>query len=370
MRSPLRLLYLPQCRPSPELGGSKVQLALADQLSELGWNVDILFPFDSTNPQHREQLSLADVVDWDPHHQLLRSWLPLTSLSICRFPLLPLHWSAGVPWPRFHPPVVDLMLSQLRQLLGRPTERQVERQALAHAQQALRMADAIAVQNSADRRRLLDEGCESRRIVVEPCGISASTAHSLESVTAPDSSEPVLSFVGSFDTRKGCLDLIWLSQALVRRFPLLRLRLIGTNGMHQGESAVRRCFPGWLQSRLTIIPTFPSARLADYLDGVTLGVFPSYLEGFGIAVIEQLAAAIPVMAYAAPGPVDILPAEWLAPRGDRDVLLQRVSFHLAYPCVLAAARVRARVIAAPYRWGDIASRWDHHYHRLLAQRQV
>lgn len=37
-----------------------------------------------------------------------------------------------------------------------------------------------------------------------------------------------------------------------------------------------------------------------------MGAFPSYLEGWPIAVVEQLAAGIPVVAYDVPGPRDIL----------------------------------------------------------------
>jgi glycosyltransferase involved in cell wall biosynthesis len=50
-----------------------------------------------------------------------------------------------------------------------------------------------------------------------------------------------------------------------------------------------------------------------------VGAFPSYVEGFGMAVVEQLAAGLPTVAYDAPGPRDILrPSlpELLIPLGD------------------------------------------------------
>lgn len=366
MAESLRLLFLTQCRLSRELGGSKIQLALADRLRLLGWQVDCRFPFDPGQSEQRRDLASYDVVDWDPCHALQRSWLPATNLSICRFALLALHFEAGVPWPLPVRRRLDPLLDPLRRLRGRPSPRRVERLAVLQARQALPLADAVAVMNTGDRSCLQRSGLVQTPILVEPSGLSEDEARLLSQLPGGNPSQPCLSFVGSFDPRKGCLDLAWLAPRLGRRFPALRFRLIGTNGLYQGEEAVRRWFPTWLQPRLEVIPSFASSALAEQLAGVSLGVFPSYLEGFGIAVIEQLAAGIPVLAYAAPGPADILPADWLVPRGDRRALLERLSALLSDP----AASARARAIAAPYRWRAIAARWDGHYRRLLAGRRT
>lgn len=363
----MRLLFLPHCRLSRELGGSKIQLALADHLRPLGWDVESRFPFDSADPSQRAELRRFDVVDWDPCHALQRRWLPSSSLSLCRFALLALHFEAGLPWPRPAIRRFDPLLDPLRRLRGRLTPRGFERQAVGQARRALALADAIAVMNTADRQCLLSNDVDDARIVVVPSGLSEREHGELACIPAPDCSEPVLAFLGTFDYRKGCLDLAWLLPRLAQRFPSLRLRLIGTNGLIQGEAAVRSFFPSWLQSRLQVVPTFPSDRLLDQLRGVSLGVFPSYLEGFGIAVIEQLAAGIPVIAYDAPGPGDILPSDWLVPRGDRTALLERLAALLESQTV---DRGRARSIATPYRWDAIARCWDGHYRRLLAARRA
>jgi glycosyltransferase involved in cell wall biosynthesis len=370
MAESLRLLYLPQCRLSRELGGSKIQLAIADELQHLGWKVECRFPFDPGDPEQRATLADFDVVDWDPCHAVQRSWLMPTSLSVCRFPLLALHFEAGAPWPQPTRRRLDPLLDPLRRLRGRPIPRQVERQAVLQARQSLPLADAVAVMNNDDRICLARSGLLSVPVVVEPSGLTEIEATRLAQLPDSDPSEPRLSFVGSFDPRKGCADLAWLARRLGRRFPALRLRLIGTNGLLQGEAAVRRWFPTWLQPRLEVVPKFESTALAEQLAGINLGVFPSYLEGFGIAVIEQLAAGIPVMAYAAPGPADILPDDWLVPRGDRKALLERLSGLLSNPSALAAAAARTRTIAAPYRWSAIAARWDGHYRSLLAERRT
>lgn len=374
MREPLRLLFLPQCPLSQERGGSKVQLALAEHLQPLGWQVDCLFPFDPSQPGALELLGQFNVVDWDACHTIDRSLVPGTSLSICRFPLLNLHLAGGVPWPQPLRRRFDPLLDPLRRLRGKSSLRQLDRHWLQQARDALALADAFAVQNSDDRRCLLQQGIPADAILQEPCGLSASEISQLAGCTSADPRAPMLAFVGSFDARKGSADLVWLACQLGLRFPELRLRLIGTNGLLEGETAVRRRFPARLQSRLEVIPSYPAASLAEQLAGVSLGVFPSYLEGFGIAVIEQLAAGIAVLAYGSPGPADILPADWLAPRGDRAALLSRLTTQLEQlrsdPASGPANASRARQIAEPYRWQAIARRWDGHYRRLLAARQA
>lgn len=369
MAESLRLLFLSQCHLSRELGGSKVQLVLAEQLRNLGWQVDCRFPFDPADPGQRAELQTYDVVDWDPRHGLEPAWLPATSLSVCRFPLLPLHLEGGCPWPQPLRRRLDPLLRPIRRLRGRPCPRQVEQQSLMQARRALHLAHAVAVQNQDDRACLLRLGVAGDRLIVEPCGLTEAEFTALAQRPPADPKAPILAFLGSFDPRKGCADLAWLARRLGRLFPALRLRLIGTNGLYQGEAAIRRWFPAWLQPRLEVVPTFASSTLADQLSGVSLSVFPSYLEGFGIAVIEQLAAGIPVLAYDAPGPADILPAEWLVPRGDRQALLERLTALLAVPARLAAAAACSPPIAEPYRWSTIAARWDGHYRRLLAARR-
>jgi glycosyltransferase involved in cell wall biosynthesis len=55
-----------------------------------------------------------------------------------------------------------------------------------------------------------------------------------------------------------------------------------------------------------VVPQFDPDELPQLLADCAVGAFPSYVEGFGLAVVEQLAAGLPTVAYDAPGPRDIL----------------------------------------------------------------
>src|SRR5207237_5357929 len=69
---------------------------------------------------------------------------------------------------------------------------------------------------------------------------------------------------------------------------------------------------------IEVVPQFDPDDLPRLLSDGTVGAFPSYVEGFGMAVVEQLAAGLPTVAYDAPGPRHILGTlpQLLAPPAD------------------------------------------------------
>ncbi|MFM6472484.1 MAG: glycosyltransferase family 4 protein, partial [Dolichospermum sp.] len=70
---------------------------------------------------------------------------------------------------------------------------------------------------------------------------------------------------------------------------------------------------------INIIPQYNSEELPMLLSGATVGAFPSYIEGFGFAVLEKLASGLPTIAYDVPGPREILKlldGSLLTPVGD------------------------------------------------------
>jgi glycosyltransferase involved in cell wall biosynthesis len=70
---------------------------------------------------------------------------------------------------------------------------------------------------------------------------------------------------------------------------------------------------------IQLVQEYHPDELPKLLSDSTVGAFPSYAEGFGLAVLEQLAAGIPQVAYDAPGPRSMLQKhmpELLVPIGD------------------------------------------------------
>jgi len=101
----------------------------------------------------------------------------------------------------------------------------------------------------------------------------------------------------------------------------------------------------------------------------TVALFPTYIEGFGLAILEQLAAGLPVIAYDVPGPHHILhsmSASLLVPAGDiaalsvraADILeLDTESYKkLSEDCV---------TLGQSYRWEEIAYNTITRYQRAI-----
>jgi glycosyltransferase involved in cell wall biosynthesis len=130
---------------------------------------------------------------------------------------------------------------------------------------------------------------------------------------------------------------------------------------------VLRLFPARLRTHIDVIPTFDPAELPRLLEDCALGVFPSYLEGFGFAVLEMLAASLPVVAYDVPGPRMMLDRQYLVPPGNVDVLTARVLSLLCNPPQLLRARVDARRTADRFRWDEIGARTASVYEERLAR---
>jgi glycosyltransferase involved in cell wall biosynthesis len=368
---PLRILFATMCTPSLETGGSKTQLELAGELEKLGWRTDVLEA--SVARSRPDLLQSLDVADWDLDHVLERSLLPPTCLSVARIPIFCLRQRRPDDWPTPVPTLLHRPWEALRGLLGRGDRFRWLARQQRQARRNLVQADLINPWNSRDMALLQRLGVAAERLVLLPPGLTDARRQALAAVAPPPpDAVPVLAMVSAFDFRKGALDLPRLFALLRRRHPRLRLRLLGTDGHHQGETAVRRRFPASLQAALDVVPRFRAHELPGLLDGVSLGVFPSYMETFGLGVIEQLAAGIPVLAYDVAGPCDTLPADWLVPAGQWRQLAVRASGlleQLADPAAAAALRQRAQERCQPYRWCDLAHRWDAVYRQHLTMRQ-
>lgn len=365
-------ILLCNCFPIMDLrsGAVRVYADLANGLRENGIQFDF-FPFDFPDlkvPQDQlEYLAYLaawlannaksyDVIDYPIETPAWETESSSTAshYSVARCVLLP-HHELEAPIPRQRHKIPPRIKRVARNILRIGDRRDRTQEILGNIDANLRTADLINVANSKDRECLLKLGVEAERILVLPYGLTDINRKALEytSDNHQISSEPKrLVFVGTFDPRKGCYDLPIIFEKLKRRSPNLLLRMLGTAGLFQSEEQVSKHFPRALRKSLEIIPRFENSDLPRLLSGCDVGVFPSYHEGFGISIIEQLAAGIPVVAYNSPGPCDILPGEWLAPRGN--VLEMIEILQIVFDEFDLNARAKAVGLSRSYRWRAIA----------------
>jgi glycosyltransferase involved in cell wall biosynthesis len=373
----LRLLLCSHNALVRELGAPKVLLELGQEMSQLGWDVSFIAPRDlgmehTNGPEQRalfadrlrEHLHVHagkfDVVDFE--HEYLpfpRAEFASRTLLVARSVLL-VHHLQTIPVPTA--PGARALLGRLLHGKARRLDRDNR---IARATQTMREADLVNVSNDHDKDELMRRGIAAAKIVVIPFGIKqARLAHFAATPPQPNTS-PTIAFVGTFDFRKGAREFPALAAALTSKVPTVRFKLLGTQGQFRGAEPVLAAFGTQLRDRIEVHPTFDPEQLPNLLADCAAGVFPSHIEGFGFGVLEMLAAGLPVIAYDAPGPPMMLPAEWLVPRGNSSAMAQRVLELLQIPDQLAAARFRARQIAERFTWESAARMTDRFYRQAV-----
>jgi glycosyltransferase involved in cell wall biosynthesis len=219
-------------------------------------------------------------------------------------------------------------------------------------------ADAIVLLNRDELRFVVDRLGHGRKAVLLPNGLSEERFHALASAArSPDARlrEQHVVFVGHLNVRKGMEDFPALVRQVRDRVPAARFSLLGT-GM--GAERVLRLFAEEDRPHIRVVEWFASEGLPELLADATAGVLPSYIEGFPLGVLEQLAAGIPTVAYDVPGSrelLGLLAPEALTPAGDPRTLAAQVARVLSLPePKYAALAERSRALAARFRWRDIA----------------
>ncbi len=167
---------------------------------------------------------------------------------------------------------------------------------------SVKYADLVHCLNEEEYKYFLNYGIPIEKLLLIPNGLPDKfiQAFNEEKNTKKANS---LCFIGSWTIRKGIKDFDHILTTVRKHIDVKDFFLLG--GFYP-ENYVKKDFNIVNQSVLQIIPNFKPEQLDFYLKTCKVGLFPSYAEGFGLAVVEQLACGIPVVAYKVPGPTDIL----------------------------------------------------------------
>ena len=163
-------------------------------------------------------------------------------------------------------------------------------------------ADIVHALNTHEYNFLLGEGVPQEKLVTIPNGLQDD--YILEAnLLQVSNKKNNISFLASWTHRKGIMELNQIVNEISSKVQLDEFHLLGGD---RPKEEVLQQFEESNYSKLKITPQFEQNHLISLLSNSKVGVFPSYVEGFGLAVVEQLACGIPVVAYNVPGPADIL----------------------------------------------------------------
>lgn len=214
--------------------------------------------------------------------------------------------------------------------------------------------DTCASLGAADRTVWLPHGLEESRFELfsEPNMASASVRNTV-------------AFVGSWHVRKGSRDLPEIWREITRHVPDARLIALGTGASQERLRAELD------SDRVDVVPSFEPRELPGLLRRASVGIFPSYVEGFPVAFLEMMAAGVPVVSYDIAGPrIMELEADpsLLVPVGDALAIARRVLAEIREREPERVRRSRAvRKAAERFRQEDIAEQTVRIYADRLAR---
>jgi glycosyltransferase involved in cell wall biosynthesis len=251
-------------------------------------------------------------------------------------------------WPRRVPG------TRAGQLVGR----WAQRRAAAACEASLRTADLVNVPNDEELAYLREELGLGHKCAVFPLGLSEGHASALAGSAASPGQRLArreIVFIGAWSLRKGAAD--W--GAVVRRTrelaPGVSFRFLGTG---VDEAAVLADLGQPPSADLTVVPRYRADELPGLLSQAAVGALPSYIEGWGLGVLEQLAAGIPSVAYDVPGPRSMLSqlgTDLLCPAGDAERFSRLLAGLLSLqPAAYGELAARCQAVASQFLWPAIA----------------
>jgi glycosyltransferase involved in cell wall biosynthesis len=198
--------------------------------------------------------------------------------------------ATGLFLPATHLPLVATVhdLGALRHPALHPARQLRQQQSLLRT---LARAAAVLAVSRATADELEDFGIDRRRVVVAPLGLTPLPAPAQDS-RFEDRGRRYLLTVGETAARKG-YDIVL--EALARLGPELDLVMVGPPGADE-DRLLRRSVELGVTGQVRRLGPVSDPDLAGLYQGALALCFPSITEGFGLPVLEAMAAGTPVLA--------------------------------------------------------------------------
>jgi glycosyltransferase involved in cell wall biosynthesis len=239
-----------------------------------------------------------------------------------------------------------------------------------------RLAGALAVPTLAVATELAEHVAPSCPVHVVGAGVAPALAEAPDDRRAAEVARRLrlppryLLMVGTIEPRKG-LDV--LVRALAEPdAPRLPLVLVGQPGWGAVDPARLAEEAGLGRDRLCVLGRVGDAELAVVLRRAAALVVPSLAEGFGLPLLEAMAAGVPVVHTDVPALLEVAGGAGVAvPRADPRALAAGIRAVLDHPERTAARVATGRARAAQFTWERTAAAvWRIHTEQHRRRRRV
>lgn len=160
-----------------------------------------------------------------------------------------------------------------------------------------KLADRIININYQVRNELVENyHFEREKIHVNPCGINLEYFESIKTKKISNQA----CFIARLVPSKGIFDLPSIWKIVIKKIPSAQLKIIG-GGNQRIKSRLQSQFDKLgLSKNVEILGFLENDQAYKILKESSVFIFPSYEEGFGIAILEALACNVPVVAWNLP----------------------------------------------------------------------
>ncbi len=204
---------------------------------------------------------------------------------------------------------------------------------------------------------------------IDPSRFNTPTGRDLRREWGIDDATPLLGFVGQLDERKGIGVLLTAFRDIMQAIPTARLVMVGRGPLQEMVESEIKMF-GWQDA--IVLPGFED-DIASVMQAIDVLLLPSYWEGFGIVLIEAMAAGKPAISTLTSSMPEIVAdgeTGFLIEPGDAEALAQR-SVELLKDGALrkqfgAAAQERVREM---FTLDNMISRLEKYFAAQIARRR-
>jgi glycosyltransferase involved in cell wall biosynthesis len=214
----------------------------------------------------------------------------------------------------------------------------------------IRHSSCILAASEFTKRRLCDLlQVDADRVFVVGNGVDPAYFVT-EAKPADAEGKPYVVVVGGLTQRKGGDLVIRLAHTLRRESPELRILVVG-----QGEPKFTA--PALAVGNIVLIQRMPTAELASLLRNAMAAVFLSRYEGFGIPVIEAMAAGTPVISSNCGALPEVVgDAGLLVNPEDTPAVAEAIRWFSNKAAARAEYVTRGKARAEGYRWEQCVER--------------
>ncbi|MCK4444478.1 MAG: glycosyltransferase family 4 protein, partial [Thermoplasmata archaeon] len=155
-----------------------------------------------------------------------------------------------------------------------------------------RLFDRAVIHSESSEVIPLELGLEASKIAKIPNGFDVTMVDDAEPIDL--SGSPRILFVGMLTQDKGINTLITAFVSTRKEFPEARLYIVGDGP--ERDRLEQSCVELGLGDSVSFEGYLPQRKLYSYYKSVDIFVLPSVREGFGIVLLEAMAADLPVIA--------------------------------------------------------------------------